>query len=179
MRKTRLLVASLVTAALIASTSVIGAAVAADAPDAWVTMKTKIALITTEGVSTQDLNVDTVNGVVTLHGKVALESEKSTAERVARGVEGVKEVKNLLQVIPEARRARVDAADETIKSDVQAAFHANRRLMGSGVDVASVNQGVVLLSGRAASIEVYLEAVEVADAVRGVKRVATEVQVKP
>src|SRR5262245_48725627 len=36
---------------------------AADAPDAWLTMKTKISLMTTEGISTSDLNVDTVQGV--------------------------------------------------------------------------------------------------------------------
>ena len=45
-------------------------ALAADRPDSWVTAKTKLALMTTEGIDTWDLNVDTVNGVVTLHGKV-------------------------------------------------------------------------------------------------------------
>ena len=42
-----------------------GAAYAADTPDAWVTMKTKLSLLTTEGINTRHLNVDTVNGVVT------------------------------------------------------------------------------------------------------------------
>lgn len=56
-----------------------GVAKAADTPDAWVTMKAKVALMTTEGISTSDLNVDTVNGVVTLHGKVATEAEKARA----------------------------------------------------------------------------------------------------
>ena len=46
-------------------------AMAADTPDAWITMKTKIALMTAENVSTKDLNVDTVKGVVTLHGAAA------------------------------------------------------------------------------------------------------------
>ncbi len=31
-------------------------------------MKTKVSLMTTEGLSAMDLNVDTVKGVVTLHG---------------------------------------------------------------------------------------------------------------
>ncbi len=61
---------------------------AADTPDAWVTMKTKVSLMTTGGVSTQDLNIDTVNGVVTLHGKVATEAAKTKAESVARGIDG-------------------------------------------------------------------------------------------
>ena len=68
---------------------------AADRPDALVTMSTKVSLMTTDGVSTKDLNVDTVKGVVTLHGKVATEAEKTKAEEVARKVDGVKDVKNM------------------------------------------------------------------------------------
>ena len=156
-----------------------GVAQAADTPDAWVTIKTKIALMTTEGVSTKDLNVDTVNGVVTLHGKVATEAEKAKAENVARGIEGAKQVKNLLQVVPSAQRAVVERSDDLIKKGVEAAFNANRRVNTSGIKVASVNKGVVLLSGKTKSLEAYLESVEVANAVRGVRRVSTEVEVVP
>jgi osmotically-inducible protein OsmY len=48
-------------------------------PDAWITMKTKVSLMTTDGIHTSDLNVDTVKGVVTLHGKVSTEAEKAKA----------------------------------------------------------------------------------------------------
>ena len=156
-----------------------GVAQAVDTPDAWVTIKTKIALMTTEGVSTRDLNVDTVNGVVTLHGKVATEGEKAKAENVARGIEGAKQVKNLLQVVPSAQRAVVERSDDLIKKGVEAAFNANRRVNTSGIKAASVNKGVVLLSGKTKSLEAYLESVEVANAVRGVRRVSTEVDVVP
>ena len=67
-----------------------GVATAADTPDAWVTRKTKVSLMTTEGVSTKDLNVDTVNGIVTLHGMVASEAERAKAESVAAGIDGAK-----------------------------------------------------------------------------------------
>lgn len=156
-----------------------GVARALDTPDAWVTIKTKIALMTTEGVSTSDLNVDTVNGVVTLHGKVATEAEKAKAENVARGIEGAKQVKNLLQVVPNSQRAVVERSDDAIKKGVEAAFNANRRVNTSGIKVASVNKGVVLLSGKTKSLDAYLESVEVANAVRGVRRVSTEVEVVP
>ena len=148
-------------------------------PDAWVTMKTKVSLMTTEGVSTRDLNVDTVSGVVTLHGKVATDEEKTKAGTVAGGIEGAKEVKNLLQVVPSAQRAVVQRSDDAIKKGVEAAFKANRRVNTSGITVASVNNGVVLLSGKTKSFEAYLESVEVANAVRGVRRVSTEVEVTP
>jgi osmotically-inducible protein OsmY len=45
------------------------------------------------------------------------------------------------------------------------------------VKVQSVNKGVVLLAGKTDSLQAHLEAVQVAGAVPGVKRVATEVQV--
>ena len=47
--------------------------------DAWITTKAKLALLTTEGVSVTDVNVDTVQGQVTLHGKVTTQAEKDKA----------------------------------------------------------------------------------------------------
>ena len=156
-----------------------GTARAADTPDTWLTMKTKVSLMTTDGVRTSDLNVDTVNGIVTLHGKVATEAEKEKAADVARHVDGVKDVKNLLQIVPKSQRAVVERSDDAIKSSVEAAFKANHRINDSGIKVASVNKGVVLLSGKTKSLEAHLESVQVADAVRGVRRVSTEVEVVP
>jgi osmotically-inducible protein OsmY len=153
------------------------AAFAADTADAWITMKTKIALMTTDNVSAADLNVDTVNGVVTLHGKVATAVEKAKAEQVAAKIDGAKSVKNLLQIVPGSKREVVARADADVKDAVQSAFTANAKVKDSGISVASVNKGVVLLAGKATSLESHLEAVEVARAVKGVRRVATEVQV--
>lgn len=169
-----------VAGALLVSLCLSGAvARAADTPDAWITMKTKIALMTADNVSAADLNVDTVNGVVTLHGKVATEGEKAKAEQVAAKIDGAKSVKNLLQIVPSAKREFVDRADTEVKDAVQAAFKANARVKDSGISVASVNKGVVLLAGRTKSLEAHLEAVELANRVKGVRRVATEVQVDP
>ncbi len=168
----------LVAAALALGVCLSGApAMAADTPDAWITMKTKIALMTTDNVSAADLNVDTVNGVVTLHGKVATEGEKAKAERVAAKIDGVKSVKNLLQIVPGSKREFVERADGEIKDAVDAAFTANAKVKDSGISVASVNKGVVLLAGKAKSLESHLEAIQVASAVKGVRRVSTDVQV--
>ena len=155
----------------------VGWAAAADAPDAWLTMKTKIALMTTENLSTSDLNVDTVQGVVTLHGKVPTEGEKAKAETTARRIDGVKDVKNLLQVVPDSAKKAVERSDQQLKDAVVAAFKANKRVDTSGISVQSVNKGVVLLAGKTESLQSHLDAVQVARAVPGVKRVATEVQI--
>jgi hyperosmotically inducible periplasmic protein len=170
-RVVRLLVAAPLFVAL-----AVGFAAAADAPDAWLTMKTKIALLTTENLSTSDLNVDTVQGVVTLHGKVPTEGEKAKAETTARRIDGVKDVKNLLQVVPDSAKKAVERTDDQVKDAVVAAFKANKRV-ASGISVQSVNKGVVLLAGKTESLQSHLDAVQVARAVPGVKRVATEVQV--
>ena len=172
MRVVRMLVAAPLFFALTA-----GWAYAADAPDAWLTMKTKIALMTTENLSTSDLNVDTVQGVVTLHGKVPTAGEKASAEATARHIDGVKDVKNLLQVVPDSAKKAVERTDEQVKDAVVSAFKANKRVNDSGIKVQSVNKGVVLLAGKSETLQSHLEAVQVASAVPGVRRVATEVQV--
>ena len=92
------------------------------------TLKTQLALMTTEGVDTWDLNVDTDKGAVTLHGKVATEEAKKKAETVAAGIEGAKSVKNLLQVVPKPNREAVEDADDVVKSNVEKALEADAAL---------------------------------------------------
>jgi hyperosmotically inducible protein len=148
----------------------------ADRPDSWVTLKTKLALMTTENVDTWDLNVDTKNGEVTLHGKVATEAAKAKAEQVAKGIEGTKSVKNLLQVVPKNTRDAVEDSDDVIKGNVEKALDANAVL--KDVNVTSVNQGVVLLSGSVETLQAHVTAVETASKVRGVRRVSSNVTTK-
>ena len=152
------------------------AAQAADRPDSWVTVKTQLALMTTEGIDTWDLNVDTSKGAVTLHGKVATEEAKAKAETVAAGIEGAKSVKNLLQVVPKPNRDAVEDADDVIKSNVEKALDANAIL--KDVTVASVNKGVVLLGGTVETLEAHVLAVHTASKVRGVRRVSTNIKSK-
>jgi osmotically-inducible protein OsmY len=168
MRKIALFVAVLGIAALAA------APVHADAKDPWITTKAKLTLLTTDGVSASDVNVDTQDGRVTIHGKVRTEAEKSTAEAAIRKLDGVKEVKNLLQVVPEPQRDAVDATDDNVKDAVQRTLSSHAQL--KDVKVASVNKGVVLLAGKTPTLADTLRAVEVALAVPGVRRVASEIQ---
>jgi len=144
--------------------------------DPWITTKTKIALATTENVSAMDVNVDTVDGRVTLHGKVPTAAEKEKAGQVAAGIDGVGDVRNLLQVVSEARVDAVEVKDDAIAEAVTKALAANEVTKGSNIEVESVNAGVVLLGGNASSLLQHLEAIRIADATDGVRRVATEVQ---
>jgi osmotically-inducible protein OsmY len=145
-------------------------------PDAWITAKTKMALLTTEGVSGTGVNVDTVDGTVTLHGKVASAAEKSKAEAEAKKIDGVRQVRNLLQVVPESAEKMVKASDGELKDRVQKALKDDHRLENSSIGVQSVNDGVVLLSGKADSVTAHLTAIEDAARVPGVRRVASEIE---
>lgn len=60
--------------------------------DTWITTKVKADLLATEDVSGLALNVETVNGVVSLSGSVDSQAEADRAVGVARGIEGVKRV---------------------------------------------------------------------------------------
>jgi len=67
--------------------------------DSWLTTKVKSALAADVGLKTlTGINVDTEGNVVTLKGSVDTTANKSRAEQVARGVEGVSSVKNELIV---------------------------------------------------------------------------------
>ena len=151
-------------------------AAAADANDAWLTTKAKIALLTTSDLSASGINVDTLDGTITLHGTVPTDAEKARAASVAKGIDGVTSVENLLQVVPAKNEERVEAKDEQIEQNVEQALAADKRLAGSDIDVASVNKGVVLLEGSADSMSDHLVALNVAGKVAGVRRVESQVK---
>jgi hyperosmotically inducible protein len=158
---------------------VLGVALAAPAaaamPDAWITTKTKLALLTTEGVSGTAIHVDTVLGRVTLYGTVGSAAEKAKAETVAQQIDGVTGVRNLLRVAAPPREQAVQVSDGTLKSRVEQALRADPSLRDSQIAVPSVNQGVVRLAGTAKTLSAHRRAVEVVAHVPGVRRVTSEV----
>jgi len=159
--------------------AVLGAALAVPAmaatPDAWITTKVKLALLTSGGVSGTDIKVDTVIGRVTLYGKAYSDEEKAKAETIALQVEGVTGVRNLLVVAPEHEKA-IRLSDDDLRLRVEQALQADPSLKSSDIAVESVNQGVVVLGGRAKTLSAHLRAAEVAAAVPGVRGITSEIQ---
>jgi osmotically-inducible protein OsmY len=162
-----------VTAAVLALA--IAAPALAATPDAWITTKVKMSLLTTEGVHGNAINVDTIDGRVTLQGTVDTQDEKAKAEMAAKTVHGVRELRNLLQVVPPAQQKAVAESDEQIASNVRTALQRDQSLEDSDIKVASVNAGTVVLSGSAKTMTDHLRALEVASAVPGVHAVASEI----
>jgi osmotically-inducible protein OsmY len=149
-------------------------AAAVDTPDPWITTKVKASLLTDAAVDGLKINVDTMDGRVTLHGRTESPAEKARAEELARKVNGVSEVRNLIQVVPASREERVTATDEQIRERIEAAFAKEPGL--AGVSVQSVNRGVVLLSGETKTLSAHLRALEVARAAAGVQRVESQIK---
>ena len=145
-------------------------------PDAWITTKSKLALLTTEGVSAAAVSVDTVNQQVTLHGKVRSAEEQAKAATVVKTIDGVKGVRNLLEVVAPRHEKAVQRSDDDIKKHVGKALKADASLKDSSITVQSVNNGVVLLAGTAKTLTDHLSAVEVASGVPGVRHVSSEIQ---
>jgi len=164
------------TVTLVGTLIVAGALVArADVvSDSWITTKAQIALLTMDGFSVSGANVDTVKGDVTMHGKVATTEDRAKAEQTVRKVTGVKSVKNLLQVVPGSVKEAVAANDSDVKDRVEASLKSDVKM--KDVKVASVNNGVVLLSGKTDNLTQSLRAIENAYSVNGVHRVASELQ---
>ena len=68
--------------------------------DSALTAKVKTALISDETTKGTQINVETRDGVVQLAGFVNTDAERERATEVARGVSGVKDVRNDLEIKP-------------------------------------------------------------------------------
>jgi osmotically-inducible protein OsmY len=141
--------------------------------DGWITVKTKMALIGDKRTSGFATTVDTKDGVVTLSGKVDTAEAKTAAAEVARGITGVKSVDNQLQVVPEAKRKEVNAADDKIEDGIKAAMKNDAQLKDLSL-TSKVNAGVVVLDGTVDRQEQLLAAAEAVRRVPGVKAVDTK-----
>jgi osmotically-inducible protein OsmY len=68
--------------------------------DTTITTQVKSRYIENKEVDASSIRVETLNGTVMLSGFAKNYTEKSTAETIARGVNGVKQVKNEIAVRP-------------------------------------------------------------------------------
>lgn len=141
--------------------------------DSWITSKTKIALFADERVKGRQVHVETQNGVVMLRGKVDSNEAKAAAADVSKGIEGVKDVKNELQVVAPSERAAVNADDRQISKSVEDRFKQDPQLRNAKIE-AKVNAGVVALTGEVKSIDTSARASEVARSVPGVRYVKND-----
>jgi len=149
-----------------------GSKATATRSDSWIALKTKLALMASSPTSGYETEVDAREGVVTLTGKVDTNEARNEAEQVARKIEGVRNVNNQLQVVPEARRSEVNAADDKIKDAIGKLMDTDANLQGLSLSVDS-NAGVVSLDGSVDTLDQLWKAAQSIRKVPGVKSVVT------
>ncbi|TOO27631.1 BON domain-containing protein, partial [Vibrio parahaemolyticus] len=72
--------------------------------DAWLDGKAETTLLLNSNLNSFDINTDVENQVVTLTGSVNNDLEKSLAEELVSGLDGVKKVNNELTVVSENKQ---------------------------------------------------------------------------
>ncbi len=145
--------------------------------DSWITAKTKIALFADSRVKGSDVNVETAQGSVMIRGKVDSDAAKQTAEGIAKGIDGVKTVKNELQVVAPSKREAMDDKDDAITARVNAQIAKDSYLKKAGIH-AQTNAGVVSLTGEVQDLMTSAQASWTAWQVPGVKSVKNDLMVK-
>ncbi|HJZ81028.1 MAG TPA: BON domain-containing protein [Pyrinomonadaceae bacterium] len=84
--------------------------------DAWIHTKIVAKLIGNTQTPERKINVDVVEGAVTLRGTVDTAEAKTETERIAKETDGVKKVTNQLKVAPPPKTANTNANTSGIKN---------------------------------------------------------------
>jgi hyperosmotically inducible protein len=175
---------TLCTALVVGATLIAGPAPAADKAtektpinDTWITAKTKIALAADGRVKGRQIEVETTQGVVMLRGKVDSDAAKHAAGDIAKKLDGVKTVKNDLEVVAPSKRELVEEKDEAITARVKEHFAKDAHLAKADIAVQT-NAGVVSLTGEVRDIMTSANASWTAWFVSGVKSVKNDLTVK-
>ena len=147
--------------------------------DSWVTAKTKIALFADARVKGRQIDVQTRKGRVMIRGKVDSDAAKQAAEEIAKGIDGVKSVKNDLEVVAPSTREAVEDKDDAITARVKERIAKDKdsRLKKAHIAVQT-NAGVVSLTGEVPDIMTSAHASWTAWTVPGVKSVKNDLMVK-
>jgi len=155
--------------------------------DATITASIKSKLLADERTEGFDINVDTMKGQVTLRGGADTEAAKQAATTLARSVDGVTSVNNMIVVAGEGTQARQVANTATASGEVRKAMSetgdeindawitskvksklvADSDVPGTDITVET-KANVVHLRGIVATTEARAEAIRIAEDTEGV-----------
>jgi hyperosmotically inducible protein len=141
--------------------------------DSAITALVKSKLAVDNETSSANINVDTMNGVVTLTGIVTTRANKEQAERIARNTEGVTRVINNITVETNGNHAGMSASDLAILSRIKTRYVAEG-VIGPEVEV---KDGRVTLTGNVENPQIRIRAENIARATSGVKEVNNMIEV--
>ncbi len=142
--------------------------------DATITAKIKASLFDDPLVKSRKIDVDTVDGIVTLTGLVDSQQEIDRAVSIANSVSQVKQVENSLEVGSMTMGETVD--DTVIGSKIKAKLIAEPGVRSLNIDV-DVTKGVVTLTGVTDKPEIKQKIMQIARDTDGVVRVVDNITI--
>ena len=120
--------------------------------DAWLTEKVKTELLFHRNVSGSTTEVHVQDGIVTLRGEVASQAQKELTTEYAKDVEGVKDVKNEMNMSQTSKTTTeyvmesIDDASITAQVKMTLLYHRSTSALSTKVETS---EGVVTLIGKA------------------------------
>jgi hyperosmotically inducible protein len=142
--------------------------------DAAITAKVKKALVDAYDIKARRVDVDTLDGVVTMTGVVETETGYRRAEELAGAVEGVRTVTNLLQVGSKTFGQALD--DKVIGTKIKAKLISEPEIKSLHIDV-DVDRAVATLTGTVENREQRTRVLDIARSVSGVAKVIDNLKV--
>jgi len=142
--------------------------------DSTISSKIKMNLISASDVQARRIDVDVLNGVVTLTGLVENAAEIKKAEEIALAVAGVKGVTNYLTVGSKTMGQALE--DSLIVGKINSNLIVEPNMRSLNIDVDS-NNGVVTLTGIIANAAQKSRALEIAKNTAGVVKVIDNLKV--
>jgi len=148
--------------------------------DAWIAMKIRGQLLVKANVSATSTKVDVKNGVVFLSGTAINSAQKDLTEIYAKEIDNVKAVKNDIVVQEPAAGSQTMGEvvdDASITSQVKYSLLSHKATSAVATKVVTEN-GVVSISGVAASDAEKSLVTKLSQDIRGVKSVVNDMTVK-
>lgn len=145
--------------------------------DSGITTKINTKLAADPEVNPFNVDVDTLDGVVTLRGEVEKDSAKEEAEEIARNTEGVREVRNEIRVVSAAEEDDERYSDAWITTKIKSKLTGDPQLNPFNIDV-DTQDGNVTLSGKVKDDASRNEAEKLARNTKGVEDVDNQLQVE-
>jgi hyperosmotically inducible periplasmic protein len=180
-----LLIVVLLAVVAAAAPSPLAAQEAAEGSDLWIESQLTTTYTLNEHLNPLDIGVKVKDGVVTLSGAVENDVEKDLAGEIAKGVDGVKKVRNNIETQPLARTepsklsGYMDTVnDATITARVKSNLLWNKNTDGLDIGVDTKN-GVVTLAGTVKSSIQRDLAVQMARNTSGVRKVVDKLKIDP
>ncbi len=143
--------------------------------DSAITTRIKNAMIKDGIIKAHQVDVDTVNGHVTLSGVVESTTVSRRAVQIATGEAGVKSVKNNLQIGQKTWSETFN--DNWLGSKIKSKLMAEPEIRSLNIDV-DVHKGVVTLTGVVGDSYQRKRAIEIARSTEGVRRVVDNLKVR-